>query len=139
MQEKRPNINVDILVQRDGKVLLGLLTEQWTGAERKYGLPGRDILFGETIGETVARNVREEFGCELRSHRVIAVNANYEGGNHYIGVGVIAEIAGDLQHLLKEDWEKWEWFSLDAMPENVFAPAKNLIECFRSGKVCVSE
>lgn len=139
MNAPHPKVNVDILVQRDGEILLGLLAEKWAGKEDVYGLPGRDILFGETIGGAVKRNVREEFGCNVLGYEVIAVNANYESGNHYIGIGVVAEIQGELQHLLKEDWKEWTWFPLDELPRTLFAPAKHLIECFKQKKICVSE
>lgn len=85
---KTPGINVDILVIRDGKILLGLMTEQWNyEGHQVYGVPGRDIRFGETIGDTIKRNIQEEFGCNVTSHEIIAVNANYALGNHFIGIG----------------------------------------------------
>ncbi|SRR6266498_610332 len=107
MSNKHPGINVDILVIRDNKILLGLMTEKWKyKGERVYGVPGRDILFGEKMGETVRRNIREEFDCGVTRYELISVNANYALGNHYIGIGFIAEIDGEPKNLLLEDWER---------------------------------
>ncbi len=140
MQERKPGINVDILVVRGELVLLGLLTEKWNYEGRHvYGVPGRDVRFGETIGETVKRNIFEEFECNVVSHAVICVNANYALGNHYLGIGVVVEMDGDPKVLIPEDWEKWEWFSKDHLPDNVFPATKNLLDCYFGNKVCVSE
>lgn len=139
MSQQKPIVNIDILVIQDNQILLGLLADTWTGGEALYGVPGRDVLLNETIGEAVARNIQMEFDCEVDEHEVICVNANYENGNHYIGVGVIASIEGEVKLLQKEDWKEWQWFDIDNLPQNLFAPARNVIECYLSGKVCVSE
>ena len=140
MAEKTPKVNVDILVVKDDRILLGLLTEKWNyQGRRAYGVPGRDIRFGEKIGDTVKRNIEEEFGCNVTKYRIICVNANYVLDNHYIGIGVIAEIDGEPKVLIPEDWERWEWFSKDEIPDNLFPATKNLIECYLENKVTVSE
>lgn len=85
------------------------------------------------------RNIQEEFGCGVASYETISVNANYEFGNHYIGIGIVAEVDGEIQHLLKEDWDSWEWFHLDNIPETLFAPAKNVLQSYKEKTFCVSE
>jgi 8-oxo-dGTP diphosphatase len=140
MEEKKPGINVDILVIKNNKVLLGLLADKWCESGIKaYGVPGRDIRFGETFGDTVKRNINEEFGCNVISYEIISVNANYALGNHYIGIGVVAEMDGEANLLLPEDWDKWVWFEKDNIPDNLFPATKNLIECYLQKKITVSE
>lgn len=140
MSNKFPRVNVDILVVRKNKILLGLLTEKWKyKGSQVYGVPGRDIRFGEKIGDTVIRNIKEEFGCNVRKHKIISVNANYALGNHYIGIGITAEIDGETKLLIPEDWEKWEWFDKNNIPQNLFPAAKNLIECYLKNKINVAE
>jgi len=136
---KQPTVSVDILVTRDNHILLGLLTEKWSQENQPiYGLPGREILFGESFGKAVERNIREELGCEVHSYSVIAVNSNNALNNHYIGIGITAVIDGEPQVTRLEDWQKWEWFNKDNLPVNLFPPAKNLIDCYKSGKITVS-
>jgi 8-oxo-dGTP diphosphatase len=137
---KYPKINVDILVVNKNKILLGLLTKKWmyTG-KQVYGVPGRDIRFGEKIGETVKRNIKEEFGCNVKKYTIISVNANYALGNHYIGIGVLAEIDGEPKLLIPEDWEKWEWFEKNKIPNNLFPATENLINSYLKNKFTVSE
>lgn len=140
MTKNAPKINVDILVIKDDKILLGLLTEKWNyQGKRVYGVPGRDIRFGEKIGETLKRNIKEEFDCGVIEYQVISVNANYALGNHYIGIGITARIDGEPKNLIPEDWGKWEWFNRDNIPNNLFPATKNLIDCYLQTKVNVAE
>ena len=140
MTNKYPKVNVDILIIKDNKILLGLLTKKWKyKGKHVYGVPGRDIGFGEKIGDTVRRNIKEEFGCNVKKYKIISVNANYALGNHYIGIGVIAEIDGKPKLLIPEDWERWEWFDKDKIPDNLFPATKNLINCYLKEKFIISE
>lgn len=133
-------VNIDILVIRKNKILLGLLTKKWNHEGKQvYGVPGRDINFRERIGDAVKRNIEDDLGCEVKKYEVICVNANYALGNHYIGIGAVAEIEGEIRALTPEDWEKWEWFEKENIPANLFPAAKNLIECYLGNKVCLSE
>ena len=135
-----PKTSVDILVIKNNKILLGLLTKKWNyQGKQVYGVPGRDIRFNEKISDTVKRNIKEEFGCNITKYKIICVNANYALDNHYIGIGVIAEIDGEPKTLIPEDWEKWEWFAKNEIPNNLFPATKNLIECYFKNKFCVSE
>lgn len=140
MEDKNPKINVDILVVRGEKILLVLLTDKWKYEGKSvWGVPGRDIRFGEKVGETVKRNIREEFGCNVTGYKIVCVNANYALGNHYIGIGVVAEIDGGPKILIPEDWKEWRWFSRDEIPENLFPATRNLLECYLNNKFVVSE
>lgn len=137
---KAPIVSADILIIRNGKVLLGLFTKEWSyEGKPTYGLPGREINFGETFSQTIERNIEEELGCKLLDHSIIAVNANYAFDNHYIGIGATATIEGEPQVTKSKDWQKWEWFSLDELPTNLFPPAQNLINSYKSGAITVSD
>ena len=103
------------------------------------GFRGRDLLFRETIGDAVKRIIREEIDCTVTTYTIISVNANYEFGNHYIGIGVVVEITGEPRVLKPEDWKKWEWVALNSLPEDLFISAKDLIACYQTGKFIISE
>ncbi len=140
MTTKSPEISVDILIIKDEKILLGLLTKKWAyQGKQMYGVPGRDIRFGEKIGDTVKRNIQEESGGTITTYKIISVNANYALGNHYIGIGLLAEMEGEPQNLLPEDWEKWEWFDKNTLPDNLFPAAKNLLDSYLQNKITVAE
>lgn len=132
---KLPKVSVDILIIKGNKILLDLLSDKWKHKGRKvYGVPGRDIRFGEKISDTVKRDIKEEFGCNVKKSRVICVNENFALGSHYIGIGVVCNIDGEPKLLMKKDWERWEWFKKDSIPSNLFPPAKHLIECYFKNK-----
>lgn len=135
-----PKVNIDILIIRDNKILLGLLSKQWLyEGKQVYGVPGRDLQFKESIGDAVKRNIQEEIHCEVVSYTVISVNANYAFDNHYVGIGVVTEIKGEVELMKKDDWDRWEWFEKNKIPENLFPSAKYVIDCFLYHKVNVSE
>lgn len=140
MSNKSLKVNIDILIIRNNKILLGLLSKNWLLNGRQcYGVPGRDVNFRETIKDAVVRNIKEEINCDVKSYKVVCVNENFEFGNHYIGVGIIAEINGKLKLLKPNDWDKWEWFDMNKIPKNLFPAAKNLIRCYLENKVNVVE
>ena len=116
------------------------MTKDWLyEGKQVYGVPGRDIKFGEKIGETIRRNIKEEFGCNVTKYKIISVNANYALGNHYIGIGAIAEIDGEPKLLIPKDWEKWEWFDKDNIPDNLFPATDSLIKSYLTKQFTVSE
>lgn len=135
MTNKFPRVNIDILVIRKNKILLGLLSKNWLfNGKQSYGVPGRDINFQETIGDAVIRNIKEEIDCEVKNYKVICVNENFALGNHYVGIGIIVKIDGEVKMLKPKDWEKWEWVDKNKIPKNLFPAAKNLIQCYLKKK-----
>lgn len=140
MNSQSPKVGLNILIIQNNKVLLGLLTEKWLyQGKQVYGVPGRDLYFQETIGDGVKRDIKGELGVEIINYKIISINANYEYENHYIGIGIVAEINGDIKLLKEEDWERWEWFDINQIPDNLFPDARNLIKCYLENKICVSE
>lgn len=125
MNKKFPKVSIDILVVNKNKILLGLMTKKWNYKNKQiYGVPGREIYFGEKIGNTVRRNIKEEFNCKVKKYNIICVNANYALGNHYIGIGIVAEIDDKPKNLIPEDWIEWKWFSKNNIPKNLFPATK---------------
>jgi ADP-ribose pyrophosphatase YjhB (NUDIX family) len=137
---KTPGVNVDILIKKDNKILLGLLSPKWSDKNKlSFGVPGRDIKFAESIGQAVKRNIMEELGCKLVKYEIISVNANYALGNHYIGIGILASIKGRVKLLKPDDWQSWQWVDIKKLPDNIFPPAKNLIDCYLQNKFNITE
>ncbi len=140
MNEKFPKVSIDILIVKENKILLGLLTKKWNyNGQQVYGVPGRDIHFGEKIGYTVERNIKEDIDCRVIKYEIICVNANYALDNHYIGIGVVVDIEGEPKNLIPEDWERWEWIDKNNIPNNLFPAAKNLIVSYLKDKINISE
>ncbi len=139
MPQQYPELVTDILIVRNNKILLGLLSDKWLyKGQQVYGVPGSHIMFGQSIGNTVKKNIKEVLNCEVSNHKVISVNANYHDG-HFISIGVFVEITGEPKILSADDWKKWEWFEKDKIPFNLFPSAKNLIDCYLNNKFCIEE
>jgi len=131
-----PTVNVDILIVRDSHVLLGMPSDKWLqGKEKLWGIPGDDIQFEETIEEAVRRNLRDELGVTLKSMKILGVHENFAFGNHYIGIGILVDIDGepDLKPI-SDNWQTWEWFSFDQLPENLFIAAQKTIGEYQTMK-----
>ncbi len=44
MNNKSPNIGIDVLIIKENRILLGLLTKKWAvNGAQVYGAPGTDI------------------------------------------------------------------------------------------------
>ena len=140
MSDKYPKVGLNILIIQNNKILLGLLTKKWLYQDKQvYGVPGRDLHFQETIGNGVKRDIKEELGVEVTKYKIVCINSNYEYRNHYIGIGVVVGIKGEIKLLKPDDWEKWEWFDINQIPDNLFPDAKNHIKCYLENKICISE
>ena len=128
--------SVDIVIVKisdDEKkeVLLGRLDERWSdNGKYEWGVAGREILGKENWKKTVFRNVADELGCEVVMCKKFCENENNALGNHYMGIGVLAEISGEPKVLTPQDWNEWRWFSIDDIPKKLFPAAKKVIDAY---------
>jgi 8-oxo-dGTP diphosphatase len=83
MQNKRPRVGSAVLVEHEGKFLLGKRNKK--NAFGKWIIPGGGVDFGETIQEAAIREIKEEtnLDVELTSficHKeIINLPGNYHG------------------------------------------------------------
>jgi 8-oxo-dGTP diphosphatase len=134
--EKRPLVGVGIMIENDqGGVLLGL--RKGGPGSKTWSFPGGHLEFGETIFETARREVAEETGLSIRDFSLVSVVDDLAyvkiDGKHYLTLGVRGTYEGGEPRVMEPDkCERWEWFPLDALPENLFKPTaamlKNVLE-----------
>lgn len=128
-EEKRPRVGVGVIVIQDRKVLLGLRkSEHGQGC---WSPPGGHLEFGEDPKEAVLRELKEETGLigRVDSLTLLGVTNDIfeESGKHYITLNYrLDKVVGDPQVREPDKWERWEWFSWDNMPENLFLPIVHL-------------
>lgn len=133
--KKRPMVSVDLIVVRNDKILLGKLSGRWSDKGKyEWGLPGREIRFGDSFEEAVNRNLREETGMKLKRFRIVCVNNNFAFNNHYVSIGIKAEAAGEPK-LTNKDWKEWKWFDKRSIPRKLFPSAEITIRCYLENKV----
>lgn len=117
--ERRPGVNVDLVVEvsdRPGHIILGSLTEKWLspGVSEMWGVPGRDIIFGETFEAAARRNTQAELGCEASTLALLGPGENFESGEHYIGIVFAVSIKEEPKVMTPQDWKEWKWFPVVA-------------------------
>ncbi len=104
MKNNEPKVGASIIVLKDNKILLGLLTKKWLyNNAQVYGVPGRGMRFGEKISETAKRNIRENLGCTVIFTKYF----------------LLTQIT---------PWERWEWHEVSELPANLFPSSK---KCYR--------
>jgi 8-oxo-dGTP diphosphatase len=131
--QPHPRIGVAVLVQRDGRVLLG--RRQGAHGADSWALPGGHLEFGETIEACARRELLEETGLDLRSMAAGPyTNDLFEAeGRHYVTLFVLATVdAGEPRVMEPDKCAGWGWFDWSALPQPLFQPLSTL---WRSGFV----
>ncbi len=137
---------VGILVLHEGKVLLGrkhhdnAVSGSVLGGENTWSLPGGKIEFHEQFEEAALRELKEEAGISVEKVRVISVNNDRTSDKHFLTVGLLGEgVIGEPQVMEPDKIVEWKWFSLNALPDNLYMPSEKLIKNYLSGSFYIPE
>ena len=128
--EQRPYIGVAAIVRNPkGELLLGLHKSKH--AQGTWGFPGGHLEFMETPEDCIAREVWEETGLRItKVKRADFTNDFYpETQKHYITLFYEVEYEAKEEPKVCEPdkCERWEWFSVDNLPDNMMRPITNLL------------
>lgn len=127
-EKKRPLVGVGVLVEKEGKFLLG--QRKGSHCSDTWGLPGGHLEFGETVEECAKRELLEETGLKALSCVLgpWVENTMDDGKKHYITLFVIVnQFEGELQLLEPEKCAGWVWVPRDALPSPLFDPFASLL------------
>ena len=139
IEKKYPRVGIGAIIENEnGEVLMGLRKGSHGAGE--WCCPGGGLEFGETIFECTKREIMEEAGLELDEFELISVSDEMKyiesDGKHYLQVGVKAKYNGGEPKVMEPDkCEKWEWFSLENLPENILEGTDMMIRKYISGRV----
>ncbi len=125
--EKRPRVGVGVIVQREGKILLG--KRKGSHGAGHWSCPGGHLEFGETVEQCAQRELLEETGLKATS-LVIGPWTNDVMGpdKHYITLHVfVSEFEGEPKLMEQHKCEGWQWFEWSQLPGPLFLPTKALI------------
>jgi 8-oxo-dGTP diphosphatase len=94
-----------VILDENGRILL-LKHRFWT--DQRWGLPGGLAKYGETVGETLKREMMEEAGLEVRPVKIIEVRTTRGRLAEYV---VLAEASGAPKSVSFEiiDARFWAW------------------------------
>jgi ADP-ribose pyrophosphatase YjhB (NUDIX family) len=134
---KNPAVSIDLIVQDlQGRILLGKLSERWQeGGKYLWGLPGREVSFGETLKACAERNLKGELNIEMTAGKIVCINSNFGFGNHYISVGILVAASSSPRNKKSEDWQGWKWFDKGKIPKKLFPSAEKTLKSFLENKI----
>jgi len=140
-QKKRVGAGLGVILEKNGKILLGMRhpdPDKADSAFRSAGewcLPGGKIDFGETIEECAVREVLEETGIIIKNPEVVSIHNCKNEHAHFLTAGVVArEWEGEAKVTEPDEIIKWEWFDIKNLPYPRYFPSFLVIENYLQGK-----
>lgn len=126
-----PRVGVGIIVEKEGKILLGL--RKGAHGESTWAPPGGHLDMGESVEACAKRELLEETGIQAISCALgpWVEDIMEEGSKHYITLFVMVDrFEGEPEAKEPEKCEKWEWVPWDRLPSPLFQP----LDSFLNGK-----
>lgn len=123
-----PRVGVGVIIFKDSKILLGK-RKNATGWGT-WACPGGALEFGESLEACAMREVLEETGIRVLSVKKYGLTNDVfaQEGKHFLTIFMMADaFEGDPENCEPEKCDGWQWYALDALPEPLFLPLKNLI------------
>lgn len=136
--ETKPNVRVGIgvMILDNDKVLLGhrLGKRKDTGGIQEpdsWALPGGKQEFGETMFEGAIREVKEETNLTISKVELFGACDDIKEDRHFVTLHMIARsFEGELKAMELDKEDKWEWFSLNNLPDNLYSPSRKFIDSY---------
>lgn len=121
-------LGVGVIVTRGGRIALG----RRLSPRPCWSLPGGKIDPFETVEECARRELYEETGILAGGKTDIMSVANMRApGLHTITFGVrFSECSGELRVREPDKFSAWEWFPASSLPEDLFLPARIVLDCY---------
>jgi ADP-ribose pyrophosphatase len=109
-------VGVGAVIIEDGAVLL--LKRRKPPEAGSWSIPGGRVEFGETVEAAIAREVKEELGCDATIIRPLGVTNHIvqDEGSHWVSPRFLVEISGEPRNLEPTVHDDMQWFSLLELP-----------------------
>lgn len=121
---RNPVVGVAIVVQRRGRVLLGLRAGSYAG---QWCIPCGYVEWDEDVREAAEREFQEETGLAVKANGVVAVHSNFHNtAQHTVGIWFRGSVTGgELRP--GDDIKDASYFPLDALPASLAFPTDRLV------------
>lgn len=129
-------VGLGIMIKDGNKILLGRRCANATDTGGIYEpgswtFPGGKQEYDETMIEGAIREVKEETNLDISDLQFFSATDDIQPNKHYVTIEIIAnKFEGKLINLEPTKHEKWEWFDLDNLPENLYTPTKKFIDSY---------
>ncbi len=140
-EKKRVGAGFGIILEKDGKILLGMRhpdPDKADSAFRSAGewcLPGGKLEWGESFEEGAIRETQEETGITISDPKVISVHNCRNEHAHFMTVGLLAhEWKGEAKVMEPDEIIEWQWFDLKDLPSPRYFPSFEVIDNYLQGK-----
>ncbi len=111
-----------IIRDRQGRVFLGKRGPQAKNERGTWEFPGGAVDYGETMADALRREIREEFGVEIRVGRLVDVVDHIlpDEGQHWVSPTFECELVSGQPRIMEPGkCSAIDWFPLNALPENL--------------------
>ncbi len=135
--KKLPKVGIGVLVVNEAKeILLGLRKAKH--GEGLWGPPGGHLELMEGLENCAIRETYEETGLQINNPGFFALTNDIyvNEDKHYISIFMLARHLTNqpVINLEPDNFEKWQWFKIDQLPDNLFLPLKQLVNNDSYGK-----
>lgn len=120
-----------VILNPQSQILLGLRNS--VHGQGTWCPPGGHLEYGESFEQTAVRETLEETGIilEEKHTEVLGVTNDFfeESGKHYITVVMgTKNCTQQPQRMEPDKCEKWQWFEVDNLPQNMFLPMVHFLK-----------
>lgn len=139
MNKQYPRVGVGVMIQnKEGMLLLGL--RKGSHGSGEWCFPGGHLEMGETVFETAKRETKEETNLDINKFELISVADEMRylksDGKHYLNIGVRGFYEGGEAIVMEADkCERWEWFSFNKLPRNLFEGTELVVKSVKANKI----
>jgi len=129
-----PKLAVAVLVEREGRLLLGRRA-QGARAAGKWSFPAGFVERGEPVETAAAREVMEEVGLNVEIGALIGLYS-YQGEDVALAVYIAGKSTGEP--FAQDDLDQVGWFEIDDLPDLAFPHDRQIIGDWSSQKPAAS-
>lgn len=129
-------VGIGVMVLKENRILLGHRVQNGRDTGGIYEpdswcLPGGKQEYGETIFEGAVREVKEETNLDIANLELFGAADDIQPGKHFVTLWVLArEAAGELKVTEPQKQDAWEWFDLNALPQNLYSPSRKFLNAY---------
>ena len=123
-----PKLATTVVIERDGKVLVGLRAAH-TRAPGKWSFPAGFVDRGEVVTSAAIREIREETGLHVTLSDILAL-ISHPGDPVVLAVYAATSVEGT--EVPGSDLDDLAWFAPEALPELAFAHDLDIIATWQS-------